>query len=421
MRGRRSSSKDIADTGKEIFEQVHTEYTFGGNHFYSLRDSVFGHAELSGDDQVFGNFIDNVRRQFVELFVIDQFLDFFVALAEYAEHRLLLRNLDWRALCHAFTDLEATDVCFCGLFHRTVSDKLFLNTYRVNLWKSVLMSPKEIVEKLLQSAKLIHTPSGDGDMVWQAWGEPTQRPPLLLLHGGFGSWTHWLANVEALSQDRLVVTCDMPGLGDSASAPGELAPDIIAAPIIAGLDQVFGKDVPFDLAGFSFGGLIGSRVAAAVGNRCRTFIAVGASGFEGLHVRVLGIEVPAKDASDDEKNTIHRSNLNILLLWDEANIDDVAIYTHRKNVARSRVRSRPMSLGNHWVDALPRISAKMAGIWGVHDATAGGREQIMERQDVFRRFQPDAEVKIIEDAGHWVMYERPEEFNAMLLAMLDNV
>jgi len=63
----------------------------------------------------------------------------------------------------------------------------------------------------------------------------------------------------------------------------------------------------------------------------------------------------------------------------------------------------------------------MAGIWGVHDATAGGREQIMERQDVFRRFQPDAEVKIIEDAGHWVMYERPEEFNAMLLAMLDNV
>lgn len=282
------------------------------------------------------------------------------------------------------------------------------------------MSPNETVEKLLQSAKLIQTPSGNGDMVWQTWGQPTKQPPLLLLHGGFGSWTHWLANVEALSQDRLVVTCDMPGLGDSASAKGELSPDTIAAPIIAGLDQALGQGIQFDLAGFSFGGLIGSRVAASVGERCRTFVAVGASGFEGLHVRVLGIEVPAKDASDAEKNTIHCSNLNILMLWDEARIDDVAIYTHRKNVARSRVRSRPMSLGNHLVDALPRVNAKMLGIWGVHDATAGGRDQIMDRQEVFRRFQSDAEVKIIEDAGHWVMYERPEEFNAMLLEMLDN-
>lgn len=282
------------------------------------------------------------------------------------------------------------------------------------------MTPKETVDKLSQASSLIRTPSGEGDMIWQAWGEASAKPPLLLLHGGFGSWTHWMANVEGLSQDRLVVTCDMPGLGDSASATGELSPDVIAGPIIAGLDHVFGKDTAFDLAGFSFGGLIGSRVAASVGERCKTFVAVGASGFEGLHVRVLGIEVPAKDASDAEKNTIHRSNLNILMLWDESCIDDVAIYTHRKNVARSRVRSRPMSLGNHLVDALPRVTARMLGIWGVHDATAGGREQIMERQGVFRRFQPDAEVKIIENAGHWVMYEQPEEFNAMLLGMLDD-
>lgn len=281
------------------------------------------------------------------------------------------------------------------------------------------MTPKELVEALAQKSTLIRTPSGDGQMVWQAWGAATAKPPMLLLHGGFGSWTHWMANVEGLSCDRLVVTCDMPGLGDSAPALGELSPDMIAGPIIAGLDDVFGKDTIFDLAGFSFGGLIGSRVAASVGDRCRTYVAVGASGFEGLHVRVLGIEVPAKDASDDEKNAIHRSNLNILMLWDEGKIDDAAIYTHRKNVARSRVRSRPMSLGNHLVDALPNITAKMHGIWGVHDATAGGRDQIMAREDILREFYPNAEVKIIEDAGHWVMYECPDVFNATLLDLLN--
>lgn len=227
-----------------------------------------------------------------------------------------------------------------------------------------------------------------------------------------------MANVEALSRDRLVVTCDMPGLGDSASAPGDLTPDNIATPIAGGLDSVIGIGTVFDLAGFSFGGLIGSRVAAIVGERCRTFVAVGASGFEKLHVRVLGVEVPKREASDAEKNAIHQSNLNILMLWDENSIDDVAIYTHRKNVARSRVRSRPMSLGNHLVDALPNISAKMHGIWGVHDATAGGRAQIMVRQHIFRKYYVEADVRIIEDAGHWVMYERPDEFNTTLLALL---
>ena len=322
------------------------------------------------------------------------------------------------ALCHGFTELEAARAQGLALFHSDGSDK-FARTYRLIIFEKTLMTPKEIVDALARKSFLIHTPSGEGKMVWQAWGTATSKPPLLLLHGGFGSWTHWMANVEGLSRDRLVVTCDMPGLGDSASAFGELSPDMVAGPIIAGLDDVFGKDAPFDLAGFSFGGLIGSRVAAAVGDRCRTFVAVGASGFGGLHVRVLGIEVPAKDASDAEKNAIHRSNLNILMLRNANKIDDTAIYTHRKNVARSRVRSRPMSLGNHLVDALPKISAKMHGIWGVHDATAGDREQIMARQHILRDFYPNAEVKIIEDAGHWVMYECPEEFDAELIELLD--
>ncbi len=257
-------------------------------------------------------------------------------------------------------------------------------------------------------------------MTWQVWGKETAHPPLVLLHGGYGSWTHWLANVEGLSSDRLVVTCDTPGMGDSALAPGSVEPDDIAAPIAAGLDAVIGEGLRFDLAGFSFGGLIGSRVAAMVGDRCRNFVAVGASGFKGLHVRVLGIEVPEANMSDDQKNQIHRSNLGILMLHNTAAIDEMAIYTHRKNVARSRVRSRPMSLGNHLVDALPKISARVSGIWGVHDATGGGRDAILARRDIMRRSHPDADITVIENAGHWVMYESPSSFEAALRALLDD-
>ncbi len=282
-----------------------------------------------------------------------------------------------------------------------------------------VISPKDHVDALIARAQIVHTSCGDGDMVWQVWGEDTGKTPLLLLHGGFGSWTHWIANVETLSKTRRIVTCDMPGLGDSASAPGELTPSNLAAPIVAGLDTLFGRDAAFDLAGFSFGGLIGSQVAKAVGERMRTYVAVGASGFEPLHVRVLGIEVPEKDMTDREKNEIHRNNLRLLMIHDEAKIDDLAVYTHRRNVARSRVRSRSMSLGNHLVDVVPDIKARLAGIWGVHDATGGGREQILKRRDIFAAHQPDVPFAIIENVGHWVMYEAPDEFNAALLGTLD--
>ncbi len=282
-----------------------------------------------------------------------------------------------------------------------------------------MSDPKAALEDLLSRARIVETPCGDGSLVWQQWGKMTDKPPLVLLHGGYGSWTHWMANVESLSEDRLVVTCDTPGLGDSAVAPGDVTPDNIARPIADGLDAAIGAGNRFDLAGFSFGGLIGARVAAMVGDRCRTFVPVGASGFAGLHVRVLGIEVPAPDMTEEQKDQIHVSNLNILMLHDPVRIDPMAIHTHKLNVSRARVRSRPMSLGNHLVDALPGVSARVAGIWGVHDATGGGREAILDRQGILRQFQADAEIAIIEDAGHWVMYERPAEFNATLCSILD--
>ena len=37
------------------------------------------------------------------------------------------------------------------------------------------------------------TTSGAGEVVWRMWGAGT---PLVLLHGGTGSWMHWVRNVE---------------------------------------------------------------------------------------------------------------------------------------------------------------------------------------------------------------------------------
>ncbi len=52
--------------------------------------------------------------------------------------------------------------------------------------------------------------------IWRRWGE---GPPLVLLHGGAGSWTHWIRNIDALAADRTLWIPDLPGLGDSPLPP----------------------------------------------------------------------------------------------------------------------------------------------------------------------------------------------------------
>lgn len=281
------------------------------------------------------------------------------------------------------------------------------------------LTPEERLASLYAKCRPVRTPCGDGTMAWQLWGQETNKTPLILVHGGFGSWTHWVANVERLSKDRLVVTLDIPGLGDSDEIAPPINPMALAQPIIAGLDTVIGEGTRFDVAAFSFGSVISSQVLKQVGERCRTMVFTGGSGFQGMHHLVTGTIIPGPDETEESIKETHKKNLGILMLWNEDKIDDFAVYTHALNIARARVRSRKMSLSNTTAEALPDIKARLAGIWGIHDATGGGRERILARRDLMRQYQAEVPFHIIEEAGHWVMYEAPEVYEAALLQILD--
>ena len=55
-------------------------------------------------------------------------------------------------------------------------------------------------------------------------------------------------------------------------------------------------------------------------------------------------------------------------------------------------------------------------IWGTRDAIA--RPSVEARLDVLRRHHPELDARLIEGAGHWVMYEAPDAFCAALLELL---
>jgi 2-hydroxy-6-oxonona-2,4-dienedioate hydrolase len=265
-----------------------------------------------------------------------------------------------------------------------------------------------LVAGIAAEAERIETPCGDGSMVWRRWGS---GPPLVLLHGGYGSWMHWIRNVLPLARQFTVIAPDLPGLGESATPPEPWTAQGIAAIIVAGLEIVLPSGVAPHLAGFSFGGVMGGNVAARLGDRLRSFTVVGSNGL-GLQRSPTDLRRVPPDAGEAEEFATHRYNLNQLMIADPDRIDELALYLQKTNHARARMRSRRFSRSGALVEALPRVTARLDGIWGERDATA--YPHLDERAQILRSFQPTARFAVVPGAGHWVQYEAADEFNALI-------
>jgi pimeloyl-ACP methyl ester carboxylesterase len=267
-----------------------------------------------------------------------------------------------------------------------------------------------LVEGIAAEAERIETPCGDGALVWRRWGN---GPPLVLLHGGYGSWMHWIRNVLPLARQFTVIAPDLPGLGESASPPEPWSAPGLAAIVVEGLDIVLPQGVRPHLAGFSFGGVIGGNVAAQLGDRLRGFTVVGSNGL-GLTRSPTDLRRVPAGAGEAEEFATHRYNLNQLMIHNPDKIDELALYLQKTNHARARMRSRRFSRSGALVEALPRVTARLDGIWGERDATA--YPHLDERARILRGVQPTARFAVVPGAGHWVQYEAADEFNALMAA-----
>ena len=268
--------------------------------------------------------------------------------------------------------------------------------------------PRDIVARVAAEAERIETPCGDGAMVWRLWGS---GPPLVLFHGGYGSWMHWIRNVLPLSRTFTVVAPDLPGLGESATPPEPHTADGLARIIVAGLDIVLPQRADLHIAGFSFGGVLGGPVAALLGRRVRGFTIVGSNGL-GLVRQPTDLQRVPAGAAAEAALAVHRHNLGALMIADPARIDALAVYIQSTNAPRGRVRSRRFSRADTLARALPAVAARIDGIWGGRDATA--YPHLDERARALRNIQPEARFEIIEGAGHWVQYEAADRFNPIL-------
>jgi pimeloyl-ACP methyl ester carboxylesterase len=268
--------------------------------------------------------------------------------------------------------------------------------------------------RVLALARRTTTPCGDGDLVWHAWGRDADAP-LVLLHGGSGSWTHWIRNVEALAATgRHVLVPDLPGFGDSARPADGQDADAVAPAIARGLVDL-GCAAPVDVVGFSFGGLCGALMAAAQPERVRRLVLVGAPGL-GLRSRRLPLTSWREQPTEEGRRAAHRSNLATLMIADPANIDALAVDLQAANVPRDRMHRRKLALTDILLQTLPALQCPVDAIYGAQDAlyvdSLDRLQPSLERAPYFGRLE------LVPDAGHWVQYEAAEAFRASLAGIL---
>jgi pimeloyl-ACP methyl ester carboxylesterase len=247
--------------------------------------------------------------------------------------------------------------------------------------------------------------------------EVGQGPTLMLLHGGTGSWTHWVRNIRALSQHFRLVLPDLPGMGESLDVPHDSDLDgygeFLLAAVVGGLVPA---GVPFLAAGFSYGGVMTAWLAARLPERVAGICLLAPGGFPpGSWSRPPLRPVPA-GASEAETNAVHRRNLELMMIGDPKRIDDLTVAMQRRNHGMTRFKSRFLGYRDTLGPSLRQTRCPVLGILPAGDPLP--QPDAASRAAYLEANAPRITCRIVPGASHWVAFEAPDDVNRLMIEFL---
>lgn len=286
-------------------------------------------------------------------------------------------------------------------------------TARVHTWADL--------QALQAAAERLSTPCGDGELVWHRWGAhdgADGAAPVVLLHGGSGSWTHWVRNIAALTQaGRSVWAPDLPGFGDSSPPPDGHDADVMPAWLEQGLNTLLGATA-VDLVGFSFGGMVASLLAAQHPARVRRLLLLGAPGLGVQREQPLDLRMWSHLPEGAPRQAVMRHNLLELMLQHPASVTDLVLQLQAHNLQREhrRMKRRKLSQTDVLRHTLPGLRCPLWGLWGANDALfTGHHAEVADALALAPQFRG---LHWVPDAGHWVQFEASDVVNTWLLDWL---
>lgn len=249
--------------------------------------------------------------------------------------------------------------------------------------------------------------------------------PLFLIHGGHGAWTHWYANLHALSKHHAVVAIDMPGFGQSADLHAARSLDGVSAATSAAIDAIRAdlpaaeRALPIQLGAFSFGTLVATAIALQRPKDVRSLLLINPPGLGIVSPEVKSVQARAGDAAHKHGMAAGlQVTLKELMLCQPARADAEALALLAWGVQNVRFVSRSVSRSTQLIPMLQALRMPAHIVLGANDPHQ--RHELEMRRDLLERTLGVKSVSVFDDAAHWLQYDQPDRFNALALSVYEN-
>jgi len=258
------------------------------------------------------------------------------------------------------------------------------------------------------------------------FAEAGSGAPLLMLHGGgpgASGVPNYERNIGALARQFRVIVPDLPGYGRSSKGLSRDDPfGDCATSMLALVDHL--KLARVGVVGNSLGGACGLRMALEQPSRVGALVLMGPGGVDttrSLPTRGLGhlLDYYAGEGPSREKlQTFIRG----YLVYDGSRIPDSLIERRYQasidpEVVAQPPLTRPRGLPKFGLIDFTRdtrlgsLQTPTLVLWGTEDKVnrASGARSLQRRM-------PNCDVYLFSRTGHWVQWERADEFNAVVAA-----
>ena len=244
-------------------------------------------------------------------------------------------------------------------------------------------------------------------------GQPGPRPPLLIVHGLYGSARNWGVIAKRLSAERQVIAVDLRNHGDSGWTDTHSYPEM-AEDLAKVIDAHGGRA---DVVGHSMGGKTSMVLALAHPERVDRLVIADIAPVAYDHTQIQFIEAMRRvDLAKVQKRSDADAQLAL-------SIDDPSLRSFFTQSLDLKERRWTLNLDT-LAKEMPRILSfpEVSGQFDGPTLFLTGNESTYvtrEHRDTIRALFPTARFAGIPGAGHWLHAEKPREFEAAVRIFLD--